>query len=118
MSTKEECLEALNEVAKRLVANSCGGCTCEVHDCINCEIAQPALILEQLINEHFDNPPLKFEELKDVRFVYDIFNDGYYKLVYADSKTKIVILEFNNGGWVETQFEENRFYRYQVKEDE
>lgn len=28
-------------------------------------------LLERLIHEHFDNPPLKFEELKEGMFVWD-----------------------------------------------
>lgn len=69
------------------------------------------------INEHFDNPPLKFEELKDLMVVWD-----------NKQKEYIQCLEFHNDQWryyrfgdeilYIFQFEENRFYRYEVVENE
>ena len=51
-----------------------------------------------LIDEHFDNPPLKFEELKEGMWVWDIEWCQFRKLIDAQD------------------FEENRFYRKQVEE--
>lgn len=73
-------------------------------------------IFKQLINEHFDNPPLKFEDLNDEMWVWDNEIKEYIKLsiinnilYYGNDK------EYRFGDYLE--FEENRFYRYEVKEN-
>lgn len=77
-------------------------------------------LLTQLINEHFDNPPLKFEELKEGMWVWDRKYKEYKKVYMYD--------EFEECYWLsvidsecdepiyEENFEENRFYRKQVEE--
>ena len=71
-------------------------------------------LFDRLINEHFDNPPLKFEELKEGMWVWDIKNAGWVcfdrpiaNVAYCKMLSGLVIF-----------FEENRFYRKQVQEDE
>ena len=83
-------------------------------------------VIEKLINEHFDNPPLKFEELHDKMWVWDNNEKEYVKC----SPNKNLLGErcvwfwwsdFNPDGEYEEDyliFEENRFYRYEVKEDD
>jgi hypothetical protein len=78
--------------------------------------------LQQLINEHFDNPPLKFEELKEGMWVWDNVSKRYmkvYDISYSEETFNV------NGEWYlndlyleEFKFEENRFYRREVKEYE
>ena len=70
--------------------------------------------LLELINEHFDNPPLKFEELKEGMWVWDVKNAEWVcidrpiaNVSYCKNLSVLVIF-----------FEENRFYRKQVQEDE
>ena len=36
--------------------------------------------IQQLIDEHFDNPPLKFEELKEGMWVWDNLMKAYMKI--------------------------------------
>ena len=68
--------------------------------------------IEQLINEHFENPPLKFEELKEEQWYWDNKNKRYFKIHKLDRDNKeIDAYDFWGLG-----FEENRFYRYEVKE--
>lgn len=112
--------EALNELSYPLDDSSCGGCKCGTSDCQDCEKAQAVFTLEQLINEHFDNPPLKFEELRKYigqpiwdnkerkyRLIKSISYCGYWiKFVHTIDST------------ISEGYEENRFYRYEVKEDD
>lgn len=80
------------------------------------------LILE-LINEHFDNPPLKFEELKPNMWVWDNKEDWWRKIKIVFEPCK----EYPNGSfksWSDSaetyldfvSFEKNCFYKYEVKE--
>lgn len=77
-------------------------------------------ILEELINEHFDNSPLKFEELKEGMWVFDnIITKRYmkiYDISYSDKSFNV------NGEWCGDDlflesfaFQENRFFRKQVE---
>ena len=98
MLTKEECLEALDRIVQEF------GCDPAYYG-LNMEYTT----LLALIDEHFDNPPLKFEELKEGMWVWcygsysqirELSNFGKIKLVYFDCDS--------------VRFEENRFYRKQV----
>lgn len=60
------------------------------------------LLIEQLIKEHFDNPPLKLEELKEGMWVWDNVEKEFIKVKF----TEAVCIEFDP----------NRFYRKQVEE--
>lgn len=76
--------------------------------------------LEQLINEHFDNPPLKFEDLKENEWYWD---NQYREYVQTDRYD-----DWDECYWVwhsgdemlhkiyEDVFDENRFYRFQINE--
>lgn len=116
--TKKNCMIAKNRMRGLAYAS----CNCreenidEVNNCDN--------YLEQLINEHFDNPPLKFEDLKEGVWVWDDKEKWYRKIVilfdpcqeyprgsfksYADScETNLDFMEFK----------ENCFYRGEVTND-
>ena len=59
--TKEECLKELRNMCK----------CCEYKSfTIECSCGTKE-VFEQLINEHFDNPPLNFEELHEKMVVWD-----------------------------------------------
>ena len=63
MLTKEECDNALDRVARFCSWFS-------PYECPECiKLKNELDILDKLIEEHFDNPPLKFEELKEGMFV-------------------------------------------------
>jgi hypothetical protein len=83
--------------------------------------------LKSLIEEHFSNPPLKFEELKEGMWVWDNKYKYYFECNprISTDMTECVWYEsfwYNTGeGYDEfyedyIEFEENRFYRKQVKE--
>jgi len=94
--TKEKCLKALN--------NFWNG------DCNNYQV------LEQLINEHFDNPPLKFEELHEGMWVWSTFAESYVFVCRIDEEKRCIYEDYWHGdGYWTHKFEENRFYRYEVK---
>ena len=85
--------------------------------------------LKQLINEHFDssetrvetrdNPPLKFEELKEGMWVWDNKYKDYVKFKRYDIDDvvgKLLILSKGFDDEFLRIFRENRFYRKQVEE--
>lgn len=83
-------------------------------------------LLQNLIHEHFDNPPLKFEELEVDMWVWDNAKKWWIKVleirvanneddVFAEG-IKIIKLGYHVFNWQEFIFEENRFYRKQVEE--
>lgn len=71
-----------------------------------------------LLEEHFDNPPLKFEELKEDMWVWD--NKDKRWMCIERIKNVLICMNsykhylYANG--VPIIFEENRFYRKQVGE--
>lgn len=69
----------------------------------------------QLIENHFDNPPLKFEELEEGMWVwYKPLKQ--WKKIYRMNPDRVCFqwIEFDDGYVVD--FEENMFYRKQVEE--
>lgn len=108
--TREECSKALSDI-KML-----GGIY----------IPLEALdIVEQLIDEHFklslsrENPPLKFEDLKEGMWIWDNrFKEYMYIEKWDDWHEGYLIKLINDVHgqlMYEDRFEEDRFYRYEVK---
>lgn len=111
MLTKEECINALENILFNVgVARSdyrtSGKAKEDYHT------------LKSLIEEHFSNPPLEWEELNKGYPIYD--NDEIvcgWKIIYMidkEYKQLLLIDEEGNVGWV--NYEENRFYRKEVQE--
>lgn len=77
-------------------------------------------VLRELIKEHYENPPLKFEELKEDMWVWDNENKQMIKIYDTYillSGTKVI--RFNWGfEYYNGKFEPNRFYRKEVKNDD
>lgn len=116
--TKEECEKALESLSTPPYESSCGGCICGVSDCGDCPNNKANKVLNQLIDEHFDNPPLKFEELKEGMFVWDNKHHTYI-LIDRIEETYNKTIYFYAIGWEcceNTEFEPNRFYRKEVQE--
>ena len=72
-------------------------------------------VLLKLINEHFDNPPLKFEELEDDKWYWHNKKKEWIKII---SKGLCVPSQYST---IETiheymNFEQNCLYRKQVEE--
>lgn len=115
--TKKNCMIAKNRMRGLAYAS----CNCreenidEVNNCDN--------YLEQLINEHFDNQPLKFENLHEGMWVWDdkaksyiyIFKPLDWKPVKGIRYASYIITNSAEGYYMD--FEENRFYRREVPQE-
>lgn len=91
MLTKEECLEALDNIWWY-------GKEYEFE------------ILRHLINEHFDNPALRLDELKIGMWVYDATINKYRRIVNIQ-ENKL----YFEGQKLGVNFKENKFYRKLVE---
>ena len=131
MLTKEECSEAYN--------NLYDGSYDVGHD-----FQIDYDVIKKLINEHFElvkeneelknqlgeiesslsrvstqensNPPLKFEDLKEGMWIYDNFLQEYMYINIIYNNQSIVVGRVGIKEPYTLIFEENRFYRYEVKE--
>lgn len=112
--TKKNCMIAKNRM-RGLAYTSCNCREENIDEVNNCDN-----YLEQLINEHFDNPPLKFEDLKEGMWVWDDKNKSYiyiYKpFVWKPMKGIRYASHITTNGaeCYYMDFEENRFYRREV----
>ena len=79
-------------------------------------------VLENLIEEHFDNPPLKFDELKEGMWVWDSQLKWFFRISICNVKIenfeyiKFFKVEKYEGGSMLMFYEPNRFYKKKVKE--
>ena len=111
MLTKEKCLDALSALEMEIMHAS------SLSYWYKERVLSVSNVLFQLINEHFDNPPLKFEELKDSMCVWDN-KEKMLILLHVwieDNRKKIQYLEFGDYKYHWLAFEENRFYLREVK---
>ena len=119
MLTKEECLKALCRIqcgAKR--NKKCEDCKCfdtKINPWKCVENTNESLIIRDLIEEHFNHKPLKFEEIKKHTWVWDNKHKSFLliDITYETKKGKRVkfkTIDFN--GYC--KFEENRFYPIQI----
>lgn len=110
MLSKEECEKALRNICETVIDSEADG-----HNqprTVSDYCFSDTDILEQLIHEHFDNPPLSFDDLHEGMWVWDDKHSFYDQIISLDSPTPSSI---ETETWF-TSFEENRFYRRQ-KED-
>lgn len=111
MITKGECKEALKTIISR------GG---DYEDLLYWTCAMPEAIntLNNLIDEHFDNQPLKFEELKEGMFVYDKSIKSWIGIYKTRDEIDQYVYCWKND-WPYAMgflYEPNRFYRKEVQE--
>ena len=116
MLTKEECLNALSFIEESTTdvvdykSNRC---------CFN-KFEKEIAILEELINEHFDNPPLTHKELFELslsdenKLIWDNRCKCWGFLNYVTTKEVWYMIESGESDYFE--FEENRYFRKQVEE--
>lgn len=109
--TKEECINALENIIFNVgVARSDYRKSGKARE--------DYYTLNFLIEEHFSNPPLKFEELKEDTWIWDNKECEYAFLdkAYINDKNdkKIRVWSGMKSYWY--IFEDNRFYRKEVKE--
>ena len=91
----------------------------ECSACLNYQKLSPTVrkCFEQLIHEHFNNPPLKFEELETFIPYWDNKNKEWTYIIIKHEDKSINLKPIIDYEIVETiTFEENRFYRKQVEE--
>lgn len=117
MLTKEECEKALKEIENA---------TTEIEDFNSIpeitynEFKNQLNVLNQLIFEHFKNPPLKFEELKENMWVWDNYWEEYFEIseVYSNTKEIDVFIhqnKINQKRYATIKYTPNRFYRKEVQ---
>ena len=108
MLTREECINALENIIFNVgVARSdyrkSGKAREDYHT------------LNSLIEEHFSNPPLKFEELQERETYYHIYY-GWISIRSISDCECILINTLNSDGYKQIEFEEDCFYRKEVQE--
>lgn len=113
--TENECSEALTRLLRPYFAKVD---LQNVYHSINKghSIEEDSNLLTLLIQEYFDNPPLKFEELKEDMWVWDNENKQMIKIYdtyILPSGTKVVRFKWGFE-YYKGKFEENRFYRKEV----
>lgn len=125
MLSKEECLEALRDIEFNLPMSYINS---EYGLFGRCAYVNQIEILKNLIYEHFNNPPLKLEEIRPDDWVWDKKNKEWRQVNFAGVvgkddelmfyedvfKKGVKIVAFKN--FRSVVFEENRFYRKEVQE--
>lgn len=79
---------------------------------IICDIVKSKCIKELKEN---NNPPLKLDDLKKDMWIW--YNDKYRKVYKVDKENNIVVL-VETGYLKPIEYEENKFYRYEVHGNE
>lgn len=110
---ESKCREALNNLKNVIITRH-----------YDKELAKEYIeVLEDLIEEHFNNPPLKFEELKKYMWVWDNEYESYMQIMYVTPRKEIEVYmpsyidgDFQGIYVEEFKFEENRFFRKQVEQ--
>ena len=106
--TKEECESAFKKIEKHFEEN-------ELIEAYEDELGAIYFALEQ----HFDNPPLKWEELKEGMWVWDNLKKEFIQIEYLDD---IIECKYLNAYTVpsneyERIYSNNRFYRREVQDE-
>lgn len=123
--TKEECLQALKDFTHEVLRdyNNIKFDRKSNKHVLKSRFQRQHDLLEQLIHEHFDNPPLSFDDLHEGMWVWDNKEKQYEKIHNTKLAphvqfrcSEVKVLHVVDIGWCITFFRENRFYRRQ-KED-
>ena len=72
--------------------------------------------IENLIDEHFDNPPLFLSDLEDEE-TYWHMDYGWIRIKNVLSYDCIIISTLTSDGYMRISFEEDMFYRKQVEDE-
>lgn len=126
MLTEGKCLKALCRIqcgAKR--NKKCEDCKCfdtKINPWKCVENTNESLIIRDLVEEHFNPQPLKFEELHENMWVYDVKNKCCIYIEEFTVNNQMMIIRYpmsnrdSNCEWC--NFEENRFYPIQIPKAE
>lgn len=127
--TREECIEALhflNEFYDGIYGNDFYNSNEKLEQLIkeHFELKKEAMECKKELDKYLYNPPLKFEELKEDMWVWDNKYKRYLQCSLGKNVEGIDCICYesyvsNEGEFDEDfiEFEENRFYRYEVKEN-
>lgn len=112
--TKKECEIAVNSISNFINENCDSDDVCTMHDLKN-----KLNTIDELINEYFDNPPLKLKELHEGMWVWLDEHKRYYKIkeLFAMHKSNYVRLYDDRGDDFFTKYDHTKFYLSEVKED-
>lgn len=117
---EKEYLNILNQIALNYDAEYVNEC----HDDFCISMRNNIKQLENLIKEHFDNQPLKFEDLKPNMWVWDKDFNGWGEFLriveicvnkYGEKLVKC--LASGDSSLQTRSYKENRFYRKQVQDE-
>lgn len=72
--------------------------------------------LQKLIEEHFDNPSLEWEELKECNVVYDKEQKKFRLIEDLLENGKRIVFTNTIDSFIIENYEPNRFYRKEVKD--
>lgn len=126
MLTEGKRLKALCRIqcgAKR--NKKCEDCKCfdtKINPWKCVENTNESLIIRDLVEEHFNPQPLKFEELHENMWVYDVKNKCCIYIEEFTVNNQMMIIRYpmsnrdSNCEWC--NFEENRFYPIQIPKAE
>lgn len=112
--TREECEKALTQMGEAYYNSDTCFSALE-------GFSKNVELFYKLIHEHFYNPPLKFQELKEGMWIWDNNWNQYFEIceIYPKTKEFDVLIHqnrINRLRYEPMKFEENRFYRKQVEE--
>lgn len=108
MLTKEECLNALGRILFNVGVIRSDYRT-------SGKAKEDYCTLKSLIEEHFDNPPLTWEELKECNVVYDK-KLKKYRLINELLEDGFIYFTYTTDTRIGEYYEPNRFYRKEVQE--
>ena len=118
--TKEECFKALDDIKVDGISYCIDFCSNKDGAIEKRKLHFEGLkTIEQLINEYFDNPPLKFEELEKGQWVWDSKTSNYVKVfnLFINEKGRKIINTYGMD-YFRIRFEKGRFYRKMIEQDE
>lgn len=78
-----------------------------------CDVGEAIEFMYDLIAEHFDNPPLKFEDLEPDMWIWDNEDKMYLQIVRPLSYQQIFVNYYYEDY---LSFEDGRYYAREVKE--
>ena len=115
MLTKEKCLDALSALEMEIMHAS------SLSYKYKERVLSVSNVLFQLINEHFNNPPLEFLDIEEGDWIWNNASKEYIKVLNKyvhQGKGMLVIKNHLRNHPEEIKFVEGRFYRKQVQENE
>lgn len=119
MLNKEECEKAFKRLNGMIITSPFEEDLIDYNDLkkydtqLQNDFMDDVMVFMQLIEEHFNPQPYKFEDLKVGMFVYDICLDFIYRINKIYKNKDIDLLIETGFGYVQTltiHFEEGRFF--------